>query len=352
MPTESDVRILHRLDAVESAVERSSRRSTGWGIVSVALGLLAIAIALWASYKSTQADTRIEDATSEISKRAGAIEDEAENIAKIVNKTSEVANVLGEDVRSLGHEAGKITGIVTQVNEAADRLIQNIDELEGETKDINHIVVQTRESTDNLDKDVGELEREMRAATDALGAIESKADDTIQALQSMENLLHKYYGKTIALLEDIGQTNDGPTTISPAQLPPNDVKTPAIYVIGGSRGPTSSENLPSGDIPCATTSPNCRYLTVHMTAFEAGNYQMACVHDGWAQFASGVWGRYQVTIKDDGVSSHRTPCFINFDRLTGRGVQIAATLLNAEGHSVSGTTIRSAWSNETIELRP
>ena len=107
-----------------------------------------------------------------------------------------------------------------------------------------------------------------------------------------------------------------------------------VTLAKGGPGPTS---VGQGEgVPCAPSTPTCRYLNVQLSGFAAGTYTVACRHDGWGSFGPSTFWTFSITVDASGSASSDGPCFLNFAELTGNGAYVTV--------SSSGTeTIASNW---------
>ncbi len=125
------------------------------------------------------------------------------------------------------------------------------------------------------------------------------------------------------------------TTSTTSTAPPTRVDDESVVEVARGRpGPTE---LPEEyGIPCGVNSPECRHLHIELRNFDPGTFTAACVHDGWQGSESKTWWTFSITVGESGRVAGNTPCFINFDKLTGRGVRLVV--------SRDGTEIaRSEW---------
>ena len=98
--------------------------------------------------------------------------------------------------------------------------------------------------------------------------------------------------------------------------------TPSVTVQRGDPGPRTAPR--PGDIPCAASSSDCRWLRITMQNFPAGRYRVYCAHDGFnnGQFRAGFWEDFEVTVGNDGSRAITRSCYINIARVDGQGVRI------------------------------
>ena len=310
-----------------------SKRVTRSGRLSVALGLLAFAFAIWAFWISSGADDRIESATSEIRDTTSEIKDDAEIIRATAIAAERSTTALVSNVDEVSDKATATIGALRRVDSKADETIHALVE-----------IGQDIDATSDYILALGQITQTLADATKTIRG----------ATQQIQRSVDEYHIELMGAIRDVGQSLEGSAELDEQPQSPEggngSQPDPSVEVIGGRRGPTDVDKLPNGDIPCATTSINCRYLKVTMVDFNPGQYQVTCEHDGWSRFSGGAWGRYVQIIGEDGDSVHSAPCFINFDRLVGQGVRVSVTLLDENGAPVAGATVLSAWTRDTAEL--
>lgn len=240
---------------------------------------------------------------------------------------------IGNSIESLEANTATLTATVDSLDVNTDTLMRHIETIDTNTGyiqessgrlELNSAAI--RINTESILESSMRLEENTSAVKDNTESILQSSDRIEGNTASVKDNTTGIIANTESIRENTRRLIDlaeaiGRGTVNPPDEPGQpDPAGPTVRITKGNPGPRQVG--PGQGVACGENSPMCLLIDIELRNFSPGTYRVDCTHDGWANFGYEVWSRFDISVDATRMASRAGPCFLNFTRLYGNGVQL------------------------------